>query len=390
MKVFLSYAKEDKEKVLECYTLLKSKFFEPWMDEHDLLPGQNWDECLKSNMTDSDVVLAFLSKNSVTKTGYVQRELKYFLDKRKDFPTNFIYLIPILLDDCKVPQEVAREIQFININGSFNNLQWERVLRSLLLAKEQRNINALNQQSNDAFHITTLEKKESFFNKTGYEFYASYPEILANTNRAAFNEINRIIHNNIYWDLINIRSRMLDQPLFENEDYRPYIEEHSLNLSLSIQSINANSISILNSFATYTGGAHGNHGFSTMHFVIKEEKAIRISPFRIFKEDQMQNALNFIKSFCIEDLIAQKQFRNSTQEADQIDEWVITGCDAIPEKQDSMILTKNTLTIYFSPYEVDCYAAGDWKVEIPLYKMSKWIDRDSYVYQSIIDLHNGT
>ena len=82
MKVFLSYAKEDKDFVLECYEELKRKNFNPWMDEHDLLPGQAWDECIKANMQDTDVVLVFMSSDSVSKVGYVQRELKYFVDKR--------------------------------------------------------------------------------------------------------------------------------------------------------------------------------------------------------------------------------------------------------------------------------------------------------------------
>ena len=162
MKVFLSYAKEDKDFVLECYEELKRKNFNPWMDEHDLLPGQAWDECIKANMGDTDVVLVFMSSESVSKIGYVQRELKYFADKRKNYPEGFIYLIPIQLDTCKVPDTIASEIQFININRDLTSKEWAKALRSLDLAAKQRNIERINEDSTKP-RIELKEISESFY-----------------------------------------------------------------------------------------------------------------------------------------------------------------------------------------------------------------------------------
>ena len=188
MKVFLSYAKEDKEFILECYEELKRKGFSPWMDEHDLLPGQAWDSCLKANMKSTDVVLIFMSSVSVEKIGYVQREMKYFVDKRKDFPDDYIYIIPIQIDDCTVPNLISSEIQFININKDLSGREWNKVLRSLGVAAEQRNIQKINNETSKKISVVLEEISESVFSFSGYDFKAIYPQV--QTSLLGFNEIN--------------------------------------------------------------------------------------------------------------------------------------------------------------------------------------------------------
>jgi hypothetical protein len=42
-RIFLCHASEDKAQVREVYHLLRAiDGFEPWLDEEDLLPGQQW------------------------------------------------------------------------------------------------------------------------------------------------------------------------------------------------------------------------------------------------------------------------------------------------------------------------------------------------------------
>jgi TIR domain len=41
-QIFLAHAKEDKKYVRDLYAKLKGLGFSPWLDEKDLLPGQNW------------------------------------------------------------------------------------------------------------------------------------------------------------------------------------------------------------------------------------------------------------------------------------------------------------------------------------------------------------
>ena len=80
-RIFLCHASEDKAQVREVYHRLRAvEGFEPWLDEEDLLPGQEWEREIPRALQISDFILIFLSRNSVAKRGYVQREMKLALD----------------------------------------------------------------------------------------------------------------------------------------------------------------------------------------------------------------------------------------------------------------------------------------------------------------------
>jgi CheY-like chemotaxis protein len=80
MKVFLCHASEDKSTVETWYDLLEARGYEPWLDVRRLLPGDDWDYEIRMAVEASDVVVVALSANSVTKVGYVQREIRLVLD----------------------------------------------------------------------------------------------------------------------------------------------------------------------------------------------------------------------------------------------------------------------------------------------------------------------
>jgi hypothetical protein len=75
LRVFLCHSAEDKAAVRVLYHRLKSSGIEPWFDEFDLLPGQEWDREIGNAVRSSDAVLICLSSASVNKTGYIQREI---------------------------------------------------------------------------------------------------------------------------------------------------------------------------------------------------------------------------------------------------------------------------------------------------------------------------
>ncbi len=104
VRIFLAHAKEDEEAVIDLYNRLKHKGYKPWLDKMDLLPGQSWQAEISKAIKKSDVFIACLSSNSVAKKGYVQRELKMALNECADRPPEKIYLIPLRLDDCQIPE----------------------------------------------------------------------------------------------------------------------------------------------------------------------------------------------------------------------------------------------------------------------------------------------
>ncbi len=216
-------------------------------------------------MQDTDVVLVFMSSDSVSKVGYVQRELKYFVDKRKDYPEGFIYLIPIQLDKCQVPNTIASEIQFININRDLQSQEWTKVLRSLDLASKQRNIERINEDSTKP-RIELKEISESVTSFTGYEFNSNYPVIKAAHDN--FKEVNELIYSVVIDQLIHLRQRFFEEPLeIERENNEPTFRDiYDTLINADIGYVRNNFVSFIFTNYFYTGGAHGNHHFFTRNF----------------------------------------------------------------------------------------------------------------------------
>lgn len=101
--IFLAHASEDKELVRDLYQKLNDHGLSPWLDEKDIAPGEEWDKKIKEAIRKSRFFLACLSGRSVTKKGYVQRELRIALSMTEEKPPGAIYLIPGLLEDVEIP-----------------------------------------------------------------------------------------------------------------------------------------------------------------------------------------------------------------------------------------------------------------------------------------------
>jgi hypothetical protein len=116
LRIFLCYASEDEQRVRELYCrLAKISPFEPWMDRENLLPGQDWDREIRDALRDADVVLICLSRSSVAKEGYVQREIRRALDVAEEKLESSIFIIPVRLEDCDVPDRL-RKWQWVDIH----------------------------------------------------------------------------------------------------------------------------------------------------------------------------------------------------------------------------------------------------------------------------------
>lgn len=103
LRIFLAHASEDKPAVRDLYYKLKQCGYIPWLDEIDLLPGQLWRDEIPKAIKASDIFIACLSQQSVAKRGYVQREFRLALNKLSECIPGDIYLIPLLLNDCEIP-----------------------------------------------------------------------------------------------------------------------------------------------------------------------------------------------------------------------------------------------------------------------------------------------
>jgi hypothetical protein len=108
LKVFLCHGSEDKYFVRTVYDKLEKDGFNPWLDERDIFGGQDWDLEIKRAVRSSDAILVFLSNTSVSKSGYVQKEIKLALDVADEKPEGSIFIIPVKLNDCIIPDRLSR------------------------------------------------------------------------------------------------------------------------------------------------------------------------------------------------------------------------------------------------------------------------------------------
>jgi hypothetical protein len=104
--LFFSYAHEDQVEVEKIAESLQQDGFLIWLDKKYLLPGDDWRVAIETAMDKADFILVFLSKSSVLKVGYVQKELRYALERSQLSPSGKRYIIPILLEPCTPPHEL--------------------------------------------------------------------------------------------------------------------------------------------------------------------------------------------------------------------------------------------------------------------------------------------
>lgn len=138
LKVFLCHASQDKVIVRELSQWLNAEgWIDAWLDEKKLLPGQDWRSNIEEAVETSDNVIICLSSNSVSKEGYVQKELRYAREISLEKPDNTIFLIPLRLDDCTVPRGL-RFFQWADYFGEKKEETYDALLQSLKLRYEQK------------------------------------------------------------------------------------------------------------------------------------------------------------------------------------------------------------------------------------------------------------
>ena len=141
LNVFLCHATDDKPTVRILYERLKDDGIDVWFDEEKLLPGQDWDIEIQKAVRQSDVVIICLSKKSITKEGYVQKEIKIALDVADEKPEGTIYLIPTRLEECNVPYRLNRWqwIDLFSTEAMVDLKNYRRLFRALEFRAEQIN-----------------------------------------------------------------------------------------------------------------------------------------------------------------------------------------------------------------------------------------------------------
>ncbi|WKZ50862.1 MAG: SUMF1/EgtB/PvdO family nonheme iron enzyme [Anaerolineales bacterium] len=216
LRVFLCHASDDKPAVRKLYVSLKSvPWIDPWLDEENLLPGQDWDLEIYMATRDADAIIICLSSVSVKKEGYVNKEIRHALDIAQEKPEGAIYVIPLRLDDCKPSFEQLKKLQWADY---FTPNAHDRLLKSLHLRADALKIGIpetasgvretpLSDDGLDLYRFIKIEPQKG--SKVDYPFWiGKYP--VTNAQYERFLNAPDFA-NKVYW---------LEFPKFD-DDYQP-------------------------------------------------------------------------------------------------------------------------------------------------------------------------
>ena len=140
LRVFLCHSSDDKPAIRDFYRRLVDDGINVWFDEENLLPGQDWNQEIIQAVRATDVVIVCISRNIINKAGYVQKEIRLALDVADEQPEGAIFLIPLKLEECEVPERLNRW-QWVD---HFNDDQgYKRLMNALRFRARALGITAL-------------------------------------------------------------------------------------------------------------------------------------------------------------------------------------------------------------------------------------------------------
>ena len=138
--VFLCHCSADKASVRKLYRQLGSDGAKPWLDEEDLLAGQTWQEEIPKAVREADAVVVCLSQAATNRAGYFHKEIKFALDALDHQPEGSIYLIPVKLEACSIPERLAH-LHCISLE---EDRGYDKLKKSLLARARQLRLDAVS------------------------------------------------------------------------------------------------------------------------------------------------------------------------------------------------------------------------------------------------------
>jgi hypothetical protein len=130
-RVFLCHAVEDKVRVDQVYFVLGASGLDPWYDKARLVVGDRFEPEIVEAIEQSDFFVVFLSSTSVTKHGFIHREIRTAVQEFQKRPDGEAYFMPVRLDDCRVPRirldatTVLSDLHWMDLSSNSVTATWD-------------------------------------------------------------------------------------------------------------------------------------------------------------------------------------------------------------------------------------------------------------------------
>lgn len=301
--VFISHAKEDTQFAEELYDYLLEQGYSPWLDKKKLKVGSNWDYEIKKALKESTFVILLLSTTAVKKRGYIQKEFKYALEYSETKLIDDIYIIPILINKCEVPEQLLK-FQWIEVDQI--NFR-EDILKSLNYQRQK--------------YLDSLSPEEVSLN----DYTTISIDLNVNIKNLEYNCILPVFQKNLLFDTHFVNTFIQQKVLETISNYRNWINESrhflethdmscyiDINYNISYLTPDFLSISIVNN--SYLGGAHPNTSIDTLNFKFNPDTVLKLRDLI-----EYSNIQTFIID-CIEKYGDNEQKEHLTQYVEYINE----------------------------------------------------------------------
>lgn len=102
---FVSYVREDADRVKEIVSALKAADIPVWTDKTKLSPGEDWQLTIRRAIQRNALafVAVFSSNSQARDKSYQHEELSLAAEQFRQHPPGRVWLIPVRLDDCELP-----------------------------------------------------------------------------------------------------------------------------------------------------------------------------------------------------------------------------------------------------------------------------------------------
>ncbi len=364
LKVFVSYAKEDRDHALKYYDLLAQAGAAPWMDTKHLLPGQNWEAEIEKAFSDANVVVLLLSSKSVNKRGFVQREANDAIERLRYKQPTDIYVIPLLLEPCEVPSHIAGRLQYVDLSTAG---AWNQVRASLKLAAEQQSIELAQGLNAGPFRVFTEKLEDSWKGAPGHDIKLEYPRFESASRPDLAQELTMFFSGRAARTQIESRQAPWDQ----SPDMYPEIDGfRAMNGrwdGFGIVHTTDRLLSLTYDIGWYgAGAAHPNSYFETYTFALLER--LHMLKLRDFFGDQTA-ALKRISELCIAQLCRDYWGRMGEKPDERQLKWFTDGAGEDFDNFSAFTVSADRFTFLFAPYQVSAYAFGRWSADVSFYDL---------------------
>jgi serine/threonine protein kinase len=106
LRIFLCHVIEDQDRIDQLSKQLAGPNVDIWTFGNKFTPGQRWPGIIQKMIRQADIFIACLSNNFINKLSYAHREIEFALQIAKSRPEEQIYIIPLRLDTCDVPEQL--------------------------------------------------------------------------------------------------------------------------------------------------------------------------------------------------------------------------------------------------------------------------------------------